>query len=131
MLKIPSPLPDDIEQLMHDTIGCRIAVHRELGPGLLEIIYSRAVGLELAAAGISFEREKRFPVRYRGELLCEQRVDLVVGNQIVLEIKAIDQIAGVHHKQILAYMRVATLRAGVLINFNVAVLPDGMSRKVL
>ena len=90
MLKIPSPLPDDIEQLMHDTIGCCIAVHRELGPGLLEIIYSRAVCLELAAAGISFEREKRFPVRYRGELLCEQRVDLVVGNQIVLEIKAID-----------------------------------------
>ena len=130
MLKIPSPLSDDVEQLMHDTIGCCIAVHRELGPGLLERIYSRAVGLELAAAGISFEREKGYQVRYREELLCEQRVDFVVGDQIVLEIKSIDQLAPVHHKQILTYMRVASLRAGLLMNFNVAVLPDGMSRKV-
>src|SRR5439155_19386001 len=61
MLRIPSPLPEDVEQLMHDTIGCCIAVHRELGPGLLETIYSRALCLELAAAGISFEREKRYP----------------------------------------------------------------------
>jgi GxxExxY protein len=131
MLKIPSPLSDDVEDLMHDTIGCCIAVHRQLGPGLLEKIYTRAVCLELAAAGIRFEREKRYPVRYRGELLCEQQLDFVVGDQIVLEIKSIEQFASVHHKQILNYMRVANLRAGLLMNFNVAILPEGMSRKVL
>ena len=116
---------------MHDTIGCCIAVHRALGPGLLERIYCRAVCVELTAAGITFEREKRDPVWYRGELLCEQSLDFVVGNQIVLEIKSIEQLAPVHHAQILNCMRVAHLRAGLLMNFNVVVLPDGMIRKVL
>ena len=131
MLRIESPLPDYVEQLMHDTIGCCIAVHRERGPGLLEKIYSRAVCVELASAGIRFEREKRYSVWYRGQLLCEQYLDFVVGNQIVLEIKSIDQLAPVHHAQILNYMRVAHLRAGLLMNFNVVILPDGMSRKIL
>jgi GxxExxY protein len=131
MLNIPSRLPDDVEQLMHDTIGCCIAVHRALGPGLLERIYSRGVCVELTAAGIAFEREKRYQVWYRDELLSDQYLDLVVGNQIVLEIKSIEQFAPIHHKQILNYMRVAGLRAGLLLNFNVAILPDGMSRKVL
>ena len=131
MLKIPSPLPDDVEQLMHDTIGCCITVHRALGPGLLERIYSRGVCVELAVAGIPFEREKRYQVWYRDELLSDQYLDLVVGNQIVLEIKSIDKFAPIHHKQILNYMRIAGLQAGLLLNFNVAILPDGMSRKVL
>ena len=131
MLRVQSPLPADVEQLMHDTIGCCIEVHRTLGPGLLEKIYSRAVCVELAADGIAFEREKRYPVRYRGQLLCEQYLDFVVGNQIVLEIKSVDQLAPVYHAQILNYMRVAHLRAGLLMNFNVVVLPDGMIRKVL
>jgi GxxExxY protein len=131
MLKVQSPLAADVEQLMHDTIGCCITVHRALGPGLFERIYSRAVCLELTAAGISFEREKRYQVRYRGELLSEHNLDFVVGNQIVLEIKSVDQFAPIHHKQILNYMRIARLPAGLLMNFNVVVLPDGMSRKVL
>src|SRR5205823_3909329 len=112
-------------------IGCCIEVHRALGPGLLESVYSRAVSLEFAAAGISFEREKIYPILYRGELLCEQRLDFVVGGQIVLEVKSIERLAAVHHAQVISYMRVAHLRAGLLINFNVAVLVDGMARKVL
>jgi GxxExxY protein len=131
MLRVQSPLPADVEQLMYDTIGCCIEVHRTLGPGLLEKIYSRAVCVELTAAGIAFEREKRYPVWYRGELLCEQYLDVVVGNQIVLEIKSVDQLAPVYHAQILNYMRVAHLRAGLLMNLNVVVIPDGMIRKVL
>ena len=131
MLKVSSPLTDEVEQLMHETIGCGIRVHRELGPGLFERIYSRALCLELTAAGITFEREKRYQVRYRGELLSEQFLDFVVGHQVVLEIKSVDQFAPIHHKQILNYMRVAGLRAGLLMNFNVAILPDGISRKVL
>ncbi len=83
MLRIPTPLSDDLEALVHDTIGCCIEVHREPGPGLLESIYARAICLELRAAGIAFEREKTFPVIYRGELLCEQRLDFVVAGHIV------------------------------------------------
>ena len=130
MLGIPSPLSDEVEALIHDTIGCCIAVHRALGPGLLESIYSRAVSLEFSAAGISFEREKAYPVMYRGQLLCEQHLDFVVGNQIVLEIKSIERLGSVHYSQLLNYMRVSKLRVGLLMNFNVAVLQDGMARKV-
>ena len=131
MLRIQSPLSDELEKLMYDTIGCCIAVHRAFGPGLLEHIYAKAVCLELTNAGLSFEREKSYPVVYRGEMLCEQRLDFVVGDEIVLEIKSVEQLAPIHHSQLLSYMRVAKLRAGLLMNFNVAVLQDGLNRKVL
>jgi GxxExxY protein len=131
MLRVPSPLPDDLERLVHDTIGCCITVHRILGPGLLEMIYSRAIGLELKAAGIAFEREKTFPVMYRGELLCEQRLDVVVEGAIVLEITSVEHLASLHESQLLNYMRVAHLRVGLLMNFNVAVLRDGLKRKIV
>ena len=130
MLTVQSPLPPETESMIHDTIGCCIAVHRALGPGLLEVIYSRAIGLELTAAGIAFEREKAYPVTYRGELLCEQHLDFVVGRAIVLEIKSVELLAPVHHAQLLSYMRVSRLRVGLLMNFNVAVLRDGLVRKV-
>ena len=131
MLRIQSPLPEEVEQLMRATIGCCIAVHRELGPGLRERIYSRAIAIELKAAGIEFEREKKYQVTYRGELLCDQKLDFVVAHEIVLEVKSVEHLAAIHHSQIVNYMRIARIRAGLLLNFNVIVLPDGMSRKVL
>jgi GxxExxY protein len=131
MLRVPGPLSDELEALVHDTIGCCITVHRTLGPGLLETIYSRAVALELSAARISFEREKRYPVTYRGELLCEQHLDFVVAGAIVLEIKSIEALAPIHHSQLLSYLRISRLRVGLLMNFNVVVLKDGLVRKVL
>jgi GxxExxY protein len=131
MLRIDSPLTDDVERLMRGTIGCCIAVHRELGPGLLEHIYARALMIEFRIIGIPFEREKRYPVRYRDELIGEQYLDFVIGDQIVMEIKSVERFAAVHHQQILNYMRIARVRAGLLVNFNVKILPDGLSRKVL
>ena len=131
MLRVPSSLPDDLEELVHKTIGCCIAVHRVLGPGLLEEIYCRALGLELAAAGISFQREKPYPVTYRGEVLCRQYFDFVVADQIVVELKSVEQLVPVNHAQLLSYLRVSRKRVGLLINFNVAVLKDGLHRKVL
>jgi GxxExxY protein len=131
MLKIHSPLSDDVEQLIHNTIGCCIRVHRELGPGLFERVYAGALCVELKATGITFEREKRYVVSYRGEAIRDQYLDLVVGNQVVLELKSVDALAPLHHQQILSYMRVARLRAGLLVNFNVALLPEGLSRKIL
>jgi len=131
MLRIPSPLPESLERLIHDTIGCCIEVHRVLGPGLLESVYSKAVAIELKSAGIMFDRERRFPVFYRGELLCEQVLDFVVGSEIILELKSVNLLADVHHKQLLHYMKLSQLRAGLLVNFNVSVLRDRINRKVL
>jgi len=131
MLRVISPLDDEVEALIHRVIGCCIRVHRELGPGLLERIYRSAVCIELQFEGIPFEAEKPFPVWYRGHLLCEQRVDIVVARQILLEMKAIDRLAPVHHAQVMSYLRVSGLRIGLLMNFDVPVLPDGLRRIVL
>jgi len=131
MLRVPSQLPNDLEDLIHRTIGCCIAVHRALGPGLLENIYSRGICLELEATKIRFEAEKQIPVWYRGQLLCYQRLDLVVAEQIVIEIKAVERLNPVHRAQLLSYLRVSNLRVGLLMNFNVPVLQDGLKRIVL
>jgi len=131
MLRVPSQLPNDLEDLIHRTIGCCIAVHRALGPGLLENIYSRGICLELEATKIRFEAEKQIPVWYRGQLLCYQRLDLVVAEQIVIEIEAVERLNPVRRAQLLSYLRVSNLRVGLLMNFNVPVLQDGLKRIVL
>jgi len=131
MLHVTTTLSDETEVLIRKTIGCCITVHRTLGPGLLETIYSRAIALELAAAGIAFEREKAYSVAYRGQPLYEQRLDFVVGDAIVLEIKAVEHLAPIHEVQLVNYMRISRLRAGLLMNFNEVVLKDGLRRKVL
>jgi GxxExxY protein len=131
MLRVPSQLSDELEDLIHRTIGCCITVHRTLGPGLLERIYSRAICLELEAANIAFEMEKAFPVTYRGRLLCHQRVDLVVEAQLVLEVKAVAVLSEIYRAQLLSYLRVSKLPAGLLMNFNVPILQDGIKRIVL
>lgn len=92
MLRVQSPLSDDGERLIHNTIGCCIRVHRELGPGLFERAYVGALCLELKAAGVPFEREKRYVVTYRGEPVSEQYLDFVIGNHVVLELKSVDEI---------------------------------------
>jgi hypothetical protein len=87
MPRIPSPLPDELEQTISSTIGCLVRVHCELGAGLLESVYSRAVCVELTVAGIPYESEKRVPIYYRGELLCEHRLDILVDDRLILELK--------------------------------------------
>ncbi len=131
MLHVTSPLDSATEDLIHRAIGCCIAVHRELGPGLVEEIYQRAVALELEAAGMTFERERSFPVVFRGKRLYTHRLDLVVDGRLVLELKAVDRLQPVHHAQALSGLKVAKLRVALLINFNEAVLKDGVKRIVL
>jgi len=106
MLRVPSTLSAETEDLITRVIGCCINVHRALGPGLLEGIYARAVALDLDHAGIAYEREKAMPVSYRGQLLCTQRLDFVVANQVVLEIKSVGRFNPVYHAQLLTYLRV-------------------------
>lgn len=130
MLRVPTPLSDSVEQAIHDLIGCCIAVHRSLGPGLREKVYARALIIELREAGIPFECEKRYAIRHRGQLLTHHAVDFLVREEIVLEIKSVERLLPVHHAQILNYMRIADVHAGLLVNFNVSILPDGLVRKV-
>ena len=131
MLRIATKLDDQTEQLIHRIIGCCITVHRELGPGLVEPIYHRAVKLEFEAADIPFESEKRFPVSYRGKQLYIHRLDLVVDTRVMLELKAVERLHPVHHAQVLSCLRASKLKVCLLMNFNVAILPEGIKRIVL
>jgi GxxExxY protein len=131
MLRVPTPLTLDEEEVVHRVIGCCITVHRGLGPGLLEGIYRRALSLELGAAGLTFEVERRVPVLYKGRVLCEQRLDLVVGEVLLVELKALDRLAPIHRAQVISYLRVSNLRIGLLVNFNAVTIPDGLQRIVV
>jgi GxxExxY protein len=131
MLRIPSPLPDELEQTISATIGCLVRVHCELGPGLLESVYSRAVCVELTVTGIPYESEKRVPIYYRGTLLCEHRLDILVDDRLILELKSVDRLAPVFEAQLRGYMRAAKKKVGLLVNFNVPILPHGIRRFVL
>ena len=131
MLRVPTPLPDALEELVGDVIGAAIAVHRELGPGLLETAYQRALSIELDARGIDHEVERLVPIMFRQSILCHQRLDLVAGDQVIVEVKAVDRLAPVHLAQVISYLRATNLRVALLINFNVALLKHGIRRVIL
>ena len=112
-------------------IGCAMKVHTALGPGLLENVYETCLCHELTRGGLSFRRQVEVPVRYESVVLpCGFRADLVVEESVVVEIKAIDAIAAVHESQLLTYLRLSGLPVGLLINFNVRHLREGLRRKV-
>jgi GxxExxY protein len=120
---------NDITQAI---IGSAIEVHRVLGPGLLESAYEQCLCQELASRGIAFERQRELPVQYKGVRLdCGYRIDLLVAGQVVVEIKAIDTLLPIHEAQMLTYLRLGGWKAGLLINFNVPVLKQGVRRLVL
>jgi GxxExxY protein len=131
MLRIASPLSDDVERVASEIIGCCVTVHRALGPGLLEAIYARAVALELTAQSIQYEAERSFPVHYRGRLLCHQRVDLLIARKVLVEVKSVEHLDSIHVAQVLSYLHVAGVRLGLLINFNVPILKYGIRRVIL
>ncbi len=131
MLRVESTLPAETEQLITQVIGLCIEVHRVLGPGLLESTYVRAVCIELGAAKVSHERERLIAITYKCVPLARYRLDLVVADQLVLEIKCVERLQPLHRAQLLAYLRAAKIRAGLLVNFNVEVLREGIKRVVL
>lgn len=112
-------------------IGFCIEIHRELGPGLLESVYEEALAHELQAAGVPFERQRVVPVYYKGVLLpCGFRIDYLIGGAIVLELKAVTELLPIHHAQVLTYLRLDRRPLGLLVNFNVPVLRDGIRRVI-
>ncbi len=121
-----------INQLTQEIIGAGIAVHRELGPGLLESAYQQCMRQELTLRGIPFRREVPLPLEYRGiRLDAGYRLDLLVADTVVVEVKAIEAIAPIHEAQLLTYLRLGGWNVGLLMNFNVVVLKDGIRRRVL
>lgn len=121
------------EALTESVIGAAIEVHRGLGPGLLESAYEECLCHELALRGIPFKRQVPLPVEYKGvKLDCGYRLDLVVQDSLILELKCTEHILAVHEAQILAYLKMTGKRVGLILNFNVAVLTrGGIVRKVL
>ena len=111
-------------------IGLAIEVHRNLGPGLLESAYEECLCFELGHAGIPYARQPKLPVRYRGiELDCRYQLDIVVDKSLIVEVKAVAQIAPIHEAQLLTYLRLSEISLGLLLNFNTAMLKDGIRRR--
>jgi len=109
-------------------IGCAMEVHRALGPGLMEATYEAAFCLELEEHGITFARQVRAPVIYKGRLIGEYRPDLVIDGKVVVEIKSVERLIGVHQAQTLAYMRLLRVPVGLILNFYSDVLRTGIKR---
>jgi GxxExxY protein len=130
-LRLVSNLPPGLEDLVTRTIGALLAVHRELGSGMSEAVYAAAARVELTALGIPFESEKICPVRYREVVLCHQRIDLFVDQQLVVELKSVERLHAVHVAQTVSYLRLTGTRVGLLVNFNVPILRHGIRRVVL
>jgi GxxExxY protein len=119
-------------QLTELVIGCAIEVHRTLGPGLLESPYEICLCRELSIRGLRFERQIPISVEYKGvKLDCGYRTDLVVDDLVLVEIKAIDSLLPIHEAQLLSYLKLGGWKIGLLINFNVELLKQGIRRRVL
>jgi len=130
-MQLRSPLSPETERVMTQTIGCAIAVHRALGPGFIESIYRKAMCIELQSKQLTYECERPIRVRYRNVDIPGQRIDLIVENLIVVELKSISQIDQVHSAQVISYLKSTGLRGGLLINFRVPRLREGLRRFVV
>jgi GxxExxY protein len=122
---------DGLNHVTETIIGAAIEVHKALGPGLLESAYEACLAFELAECGLRIERQKPLPVVYREvKLDCGYRLDLLVEEVVIVELKVVDRLAPIHQAQLLSYLRLSGCKVGLLINFNVKVLKDGIVRMV-
>jgi len=121
---------DEDDGLTRQVIGLAIEVHRHLGPGLLETAYEECLCFELRQAGVAYRRQEKLPVRYKEfELDCRYQMDIIVENRLVVEVKAVAQIAPIHEAQLMTYLRLSGHSLGLLVNFNCALLKDGIRRR--
>ena len=121
----------DINKLSSKIIGAAVEVHKALGPGLLESAYEECLCHELALRNLVFERQKPLPLAYKGkELNCGYRLDIVVENRIILELKSCEKIEGIHKAQLLTYLKISGVKLGLLFNFNTPAMKDGIVRIV-
>jgi GxxExxY protein len=121
----------EINAISQRIIGCAIEVHRVLGPGLLEQIYESAMCLEFDDVGMPYERQSRAPAYYKGRLLGEYRIDLVVEDSVLVEIKSVERMNPVFEAQMLTYLRLTGKPLGLVLNFNSRLLKEGIKRLIL
>jgi GxxExxY protein len=122
----------EFDELSNKIIGCAIELHKQLGPGLLESSYERCLSYELLCTGIQHETQKELPIDYKGmKLDCGYRVDILVNDKLIVELKAVEKLLPIHEAQILTYMKLASIKTGLLLNFNVVRFKDGIKRFVL
>lgn len=119
------------DALARSVIGAATAVHRVLGPGFLESVYENALSIELELRGIPFRRQAAIGVMYRDQPVGDARLDLLVANSLIVELKSVDSLLPIHTAQVISYLRATNLRLGLLINFNVPVLKQGIKRLVV
>jgi GxxExxY protein len=131
MEKTFAPIPAETEHVANAVIGAAIEVHRQLGPGFIEKIYQEALCLELDARGLAFERERAVLVHYRGTPIPGQRIDLIVGNCVLVELKASTRIDAASEAKVISYLRTTEIRLGLLLNFNGHTLASGLKRIVV
>jgi GxxExxY protein len=125
------PLDPRVNRLTFKIIGCAIAVHRALGPGLLESAYFACLAVELRRQGLRVEVDVKVPVVYRGlRLECGYRLDMLVEDTVILELKTLVVVLPVHEAQLLTYLRLTGKPMGLILNFNVVVMKDGITRKI-
>ena len=122
---------ENLNRITESIIGAAIEVHRALGPGLLESAYEACLTFELAQRGLKVEQQKPLPVVYREvKLDCGYRLDLLVEEAVIVEVKAVDRLMPIHQAQLLSYLKLSGCKVGLVINFNVKVLKDGIRRLV-
>ena len=122
----------EFDELSNKVIGCAIEVHRNLGPGLLESTYKQCLAHELKIEGMPFKLQFPLPVEYKGiKLDCGYRIDLLVANILIVELKSVENVLPIHQAQLLTYMKLSGIKIGLLMNFNVKYMKDGIKRMVL
>ena len=122
----------EFDELSYKVIGCALEVHKQLGPGLLENTYKQCLAYELAQAGLKFQMEVNLPVKYKEiRISTGYRIDILVEDKIIIELKCVDELHPIHEAQILTYMKLSNISIGLLINFNEQRLKDGIKRFVL
>lgn len=124
-------LNEEVEQLAYAVIGAAIEVHRLLGPGFLETVYQEALTIEFLMRGIPHLLQKRVVVEYKGHSVGEGKLDFLVGSSLIVELKAVEKLAPIHHAQVLSYLKMTNYPLALLINFNTPLLKDGIKRIIL
>jgi GxxExxY protein len=124
-------LPDYLNGYSHEILGAAIEVHRHLGPGYLEKTYEDAMCIELQLRGVKFDRQVPLQIHYKGALVTSCHLDLVVEDSVVVELKSVEHISAIHRAQVLAYLKAGAFQLGLIINFNVPMLRDGIGRVIL
>jgi GxxExxY protein len=122
----------EFDELSNKVIGCALEVHKALGPGLMESVYEKCLSFELTNSDLRNETQKALPVNYKDVRIdCGYRIDILVENKLIVELNSVDKVLPIHQSQILTYMKLAGVSTGLLLNFNVAKLKDGIKRFVL